>query len=96
MGLRKEQASPGRILGKAGADSAVQLGDSIKPVQIALLPFFSLAAWGIQAPSGLLEGVIDIHVDTATISVPRGIDAIDLARLSPRTRATKERMAVSM
>jgi hypothetical protein len=44
-----------------------------------------LAAYGlarVHAQAKPLDGVIDIHVHTAPDSVPRSIDAIDLARLA--------------
>jgi hypothetical protein len=44
--------------------------------------FASLAAAQVRAQAKPLDGVIDIHAHTAPDSVPRSIDAIDLARLA--------------
>jgi hypothetical protein len=54
----------------------------MKRIPIALLLFFSLLSIDIRAQSKPLDGVIDIHAHTAPDSVPRSIDAIDLARLA--------------
>ncbi len=48
----------------------------------AAVMFASLAAVQVQAQAKPLDGVIDIHAHTAPDSVPRSIDAIDLARLA--------------
>ena len=48
----------------------------------AVLVFASLAAVQVRAQAKPLDGVIDIHAHTAPDSVPRSIDAIDLARLA--------------
>jgi hypothetical protein len=44
--------------------------------------FFLLAAIPVLAQDDPLRGVIDIHVHAAPDSVPRSIDAIDLARIA--------------
>lgn len=56
-------------------------------IQLALLLCVALLPWSAQAQTkpldGVpLDGVIDIHAHTAPDSVPRSIDAIDLARLA--------------
>jgi len=51
-------------------------------IRAAIVLLGILAAWNAQAQEKPLEGVIDIHVHTAPDSVPRSIDAIDLARLA--------------
>lgn len=54
----------------------------MKRVQIAIVVCAGLIAWAAQAQTKPLDGVIDIHVHTAPDSVPRSIDAIDLAKLA--------------
>ena len=50
---------------------------------ILLLSIFTLSPFAVHAASNeLLSGVIDVHVHCAPDSVPRSIDAIDLARLA--------------
>jgi microsomal dipeptidase-like Zn-dependent dipeptidase len=51
-------------------------------IRVAILVCAALMSWNAQAQSKPLEGVVDIHVHTAPDSVPRSIDAIDLARLA--------------
>ncbi|HEX9199035.1 MAG TPA: DUF6282 family protein [Acidobacteriaceae bacterium] len=53
----------------------------MKPLRIVLL-CTALLAPAARAQTNPLAGVIDIHVHTAPDSVPRSIDAIDLARLA--------------
>jgi hypothetical protein len=48
----------------------------------AVLMFASFAAVQVRAQARPLDGVIDIHAHTAPDSVPRSIDAVDLARLA--------------
>jgi hypothetical protein len=50
--------------------------------QIAFVLCAALFSSAAQAQTKPLEGVIDIHAHTAPDSVPRSIDAIDLARLA--------------
>jgi hypothetical protein len=50
--------------------------------RLALLLCVALLPWSVQAQTKPLDGVIDIHAHTAPDSVPRSIDAIDLARLA--------------
>jgi hypothetical protein len=54
----------------------------MKRVRVAVLICVGLMAWRVQAQAKPLDGVIDIHVHTAPDSVPRSIDAIDLAKLA--------------
>lgn len=54
----------------------------MKRFSLAVLMFASLAAAQVRAQAKPLDGVIDIHAHTAPDSVPRSIDAIDLARLA--------------
>jgi hypothetical protein len=54
----------------------------MKRVWVAMLVCVGLIAWRGQAQVKPLDGVIDIHVHTAPDSVPRSIDAIDLAKLA--------------
>ena len=42
----------------------------------------ALVSWNADAQAKALDGVIDIHVHTAPDSVPRSIDAFDLARIA--------------
>jgi hypothetical protein len=49
---------------------------------VGALLFAGLAAAPVLAQVNPLDGVIDIHVHTAPDSVPRSIDAIDLAKLA--------------
>jgi hypothetical protein len=50
---------------------------------ILLLSIFTLSPFAVHAASNeLLSGVIDVHAHCAPDSVPRSIDAIDLARLA--------------
>src|SRR5579864_4336131 len=51
-------------------------------VRVALLACAGLLSWNAPAQTRPLDGVIDIHVHTAPDSVPRSIDAIDLAKLA--------------
>ena len=51
-------------------------------IRIAILLSGALLSSVAQAQVKPLDGVIDIHVHTAPDSVPRSIDAIDLARLA--------------
>jgi hypothetical protein len=51
-------------------------------VRVAVLVCAGLLAWNAPAQTRPLDGVIDIHVHTAPDSVPRSIDAIDLAKLA--------------
>src|ERR1700722_5662846 len=51
-------------------------------IRIAFLTCAALLPVSAQAQSKPLDGVIDIHVHTAPDSVPRSIDAIDLAKLA--------------
>ena len=54
-------------------------------MRLKLVAALWLAAYGlarVHAQAKPLDGVIDIHVHTAPDSVPRSIDAIDLARLA--------------
>jgi Family of unknown function (DUF6282) len=50
--------------------------------RVAVLVCAGLIAWSARAQTKPLDGVIDIHVHTAPDSVPRSIDAIDLAKLA--------------
>jgi hypothetical protein len=50
--------------------------------RVAALVCAGLLACGAQAQTKPLDGVIDVHVHTAPDSVPRSIDAIDLAKLA--------------
>jgi hypothetical protein len=50
--------------------------------RITLLSCVALFSSNAQAQTKPLDGVIDIHAHTAPDSVPRSIDAIDLARLA--------------
>ena len=50
--------------------------------RIATLICAGLLACGARAQMKPLDGVIDIHVHTAPDSVPRSIDAIDMAKLA--------------
>jgi hypothetical protein len=54
----------------------------MKRVLVAMLACCALAACGAQTQVKPLDGVIDIHAHTAPDSMPRSIDAIDLARLA--------------
>lgn len=50
---------------------------------ILIFPIFALSSFiGFGATNDLLSGVIDVHVHCAPDSVPRSIDAIDLAKLA--------------
>ncbi len=51
-------------------------------LRFATLVCAGLIAWSAPAQTKPLDGVIDIHVHTAPDSVPRSIDAIDLATLA--------------
>ena len=51
-------------------------------VRLAMLLCFTAVCFSSGAQTKPLEGVIDIHAHTAPDSVPRSIDAIDLARLA--------------
>lgn len=51
-------------------------------IGIAVLALSALAMAKVNGQTKPLEGVIDIHAHTAPDSVPRSIDAIDLARLA--------------
>ena len=51
-------------------------------VQIAILLCIALISFRVLAQTKPLDGVIDIHAHTAPDSVPRSIDAIDLAKLA--------------
>ncbi len=51
-------------------------------IRIAILLGAVILSWAAQGQTKALEGVIDIHAHTAPDSVPRSIDAIDLARLA--------------
>jgi hypothetical protein len=51
-------------------------------IRIAVLMCAALVSFRVQAQSKPLDGVIDIHAHTAPDSVPRSIDAIDLAKLA--------------
>lgn len=50
--------------------------------RVAALVCAGLITWSARAQTKPLDGVIDIHVHTAPDSVPRSIDAIDLAKLA--------------
>jgi Family of unknown function (DUF6282) len=50
--------------------------------RVAVLVCAGLIAWSARAQTKPLDGVIDIHVHAAPDSVPRSIDAIDLAKLA--------------
>jgi len=54
----------------------------MKPIRVAILICVALLPWSAQAQTKPLDGVIYIHVHTAPDSVPRSIDAIDLAKLA--------------
>jgi len=54
----------------------------MKQIRIALLFSVTLLSHIVAAQSNPLAGVIDIHAHTSPDSVPRSIDAIDLARLA--------------
>jgi hypothetical protein len=54
----------------------------LRRARIATLACAGLIAWSARAQTKPLDGVIDIHVHTAPDSVPRSIDAIDLAKLA--------------
>jgi len=54
----------------------------MKSIQIAILVGAAMFALNVHAQLKPLDGVIDIHAHTAPDSVPRSIDAIDLARLA--------------
>jgi len=49
---------------------------------VAVVMFAAVASVRVRAQAKPLDGVIDIHAHTAPDSVPRSIDAIDLARLA--------------
>jgi hypothetical protein len=51
-------------------------------VRVAVLVCSALISWNSHAQDKPLEGVIDIHVHAAPDSIPRSIDAIDLAKLA--------------
>ena len=51
-------------------------------IRIAVLLCVTLVSFRVQAQTKPLDGVIDIHAHTAPDSVPRSIDAIDLAKLA--------------
>ena len=51
-------------------------------IRIVILVCAALLSWNAQAQIKPLEGVIDIHAHTAPDSIPRSIDAIDLAKLA--------------
>jgi hypothetical protein len=54
----------------------------MKRIRVAILVYGALISWNVQAQVKPLDGVIDIHVHVAPDSVPRSIDAIDLAKLA--------------
>ena len=54
----------------------------MKRFALAGFLFAALGSPNAPAQSKPLDGVIDIHVHTAPDSVPRSIDAIDLAKLA--------------
>lgn len=54
----------------------------MKRLRVAMLVCAGLVASSAQAQTKPLDGVIDIHVHTAPDSVPRSMDAIDLAKLA--------------
>lgn len=56
----------------------------MKQIRLAILLCGALLSWNAQGQSNPLEGVIDIHAHSAPDSVPRSIDAVDLARLAQR------------
>jgi Family of unknown function (DUF6282) len=51
-------------------------------IRVAILMCAVLSSWNAEAQAKPLEGVIDIHAHTAPDSVPRSIDALDLAKLA--------------
>jgi len=51
-------------------------------IRVAILVCAALISWNAQAQTTSLAGVIDIHAHSAPDSIPRSIDAIDLARLA--------------
>jgi hypothetical protein len=51
-------------------------------IRAAILVCGALISWNVLAETRPLEGVIDIHAHSAPDSVPRSIDAVDLARLA--------------
>jgi len=66
-----------------GADVRERLGgNGLRCLRIAGLICAGMIAWSARAQTKALDGVIDIHVHTAPDSVPRSIDAIDLAKLA--------------
>ena len=54
----------------------------MKSIYVAVLLGCALLASTASAQTKPLDGVIDIHVHVAPDSIPRSIDAIDLARLA--------------
>lgn len=54
----------------------------MKPIRAAILFCGTVISWLAHAQTKPLEGVIDIHAHSAPDSVPRSIDAVDLARLA--------------
>jgi hypothetical protein len=51
-------------------------------LRVAILMCGGLISWNAGAQAKPLEGVIDIHAHSAPDSVPRSIDALDLAKLA--------------
>jgi hypothetical protein len=61
----------------------VTIGENhMKRIGVAILVCGALFSWNANAETPPLDGVIDIHVHVAPDSIPRSIDAIDLARLA--------------
>jgi Family of unknown function (DUF6282) len=51
-------------------------------LRVAILMCGGLISWNAGAQAKPLEGVIDIHAHSAPDSIPRSIDALDLAKLA--------------
>jgi hypothetical protein len=54
----------------------------VKRIRVVILLCGALMCFNAHAQTRPLEGVVDIHAHSAPDSVPRSIDAIDLARLA--------------
>ena len=54
----------------------------MEKIRVAIAICGVLISWNARAQVKPLEGVIDIHAHSAPDSVPRSIDAVDLARLA--------------
>src|ERR1700679_3467008 len=53
----------------------------MKPVRLVISLCIALIFFRVNAQTHSMDGVIDVHAPSAPDSVPRSIDAIDLARL---------------